>query len=242
VKKRWWIIGWIVVGLLVVAAVLFLVFRNTTTVLSAADLGFTGTVGDAPGEPGIYLYDTTGYDEIDALGGARHDYPDLTYGVITESECGPVVRWYAVAERWLEWQHCGPDFGITATTNFHEWFHVPDTGRTTCAEPVFPPDGQTTWTTVCDDGETITTDVATFVGMETLVIDGRPVETVHVRIDSTATGVSVATTTTDEWRLPGTALVVRKQYDDDSVNDTRIGTVHFVEHVVIQLRSLVPTG
>ncbi len=241
-KKRWWIIGGIAFVLLAVVVVVLIVFRNTTTPLGAADLGFTGVAGDSPGDPGIYVYDTSGYDEIDALGGARHDYPSLTYVVIEEGDCGPVVRWYAVAERWFQWEHCGPNFGVTTTTNYHEWFHIPDRGEVSCATPVFPPEGETSWTTVCDDGETVSMDHATFVGMETLTIGGEPVETVHIRIEGTSTGTSVATTTTDEWRLPGTALVVRRQFDDDSVNDTRIGTVHFTEHVVAQLRSLLPTG
>ena len=35
-------------------------------------------VGSAPGDPGLYTYATTGFEEIDALGGARHGYPAET--------------------------------------------------------------------------------------------------------------------------------------------------------------------
>ena len=240
--RRWWILGSL--GVVVAAgAIAWLVFlRDTTTPVTAADLGFTGTVGDAPGEPGIYVYETTGFEEVDALGGARHDYPSDTYLVISEGSCGPVVRWHAIAERWDESEHCGPDLGVTSFTGYHEWFHIPDRATSTCSGAIFPPAGQTTWTNVCPSNGSTSTDVATVVGMETLDVGGESVATLHIRIVGTTTGSTVGNTITDVWRLPGTPLVVRKQVDDASANASRIGDIHYVEQVTLQLRSLVPTG
>ncbi|HEX9978407.1 MAG TPA: hypothetical protein VGB41_07265 [Acidimicrobiia bacterium] len=241
-KRRWIVLG--VVGGLVVALVAawFLFFRDTATPVTAADLDFTGTAGDAPGEPGIYVYDTTGFEEIDALGGAHHDYPAETYLVIEEGPCGPVVRWLALDERWERSEHCGPDLAVTTSTGYHEWFGIPDTGVSTCTSPIFPPAGETTWTMECSDGESTSTAHATVVGTETLDIGGQQVETLHIRIEETTSGSTIGNTTTNVWRLPGTPLVVRKQVDDATANASRIGDVHYVEQVTLQLRSLLPTG
>ena len=240
--KRWWVLGVLGLVIVVAAVVGFVFLRNTTTPLTAADLGFTGTVGDAPGDPGIYVYETMGFEEVDALGGGRHDYPERTYLVIDDGDCGPVVRWQAIAERWDEWQFCGPDLSITRATLYHEWFHIPDRQMASCTGSTFPPAGETTWTTVCSDGKWTSTDVATVVGMESLVIGATSVETIHIKISSTTTGSTVGSTAIDEWRLAGTPLVVRKVVNDASANASRIGDIHYVEQVTLQLESLLPTG
>jgi hypothetical protein len=162
--------------------------------------------------------------------------------VVSDGPCGPIVRWQAIAERWEESEHCGPDLAVTTSTSFHQWFGVPDTGVTVCTSPIFPPAGEAEWTTVCPDTDTTSTDRAAVVGVETLVIGGESVDTIHIRIMGTTEGSTVGTTTTDLWRLPGTVLVVREQVDDSSSNATRIGEVHYVEQVTLQLRSLIPTG
>ena len=240
--KRWWILGALVLAIVAAVVVWLAFFRNTTTPVSAADLGFTGTAGDSPGDPGVYVYATTGFEEVDALGGARHDYPDKTYLVITDGPCGPVVRWQAIAERWDEAEHCGPDLSVTTSRGYHEWFGIPDLGTSSCTGRILPPPGETTWTSVCQDGDMTSTDVATLIGMETLDIGGTPVATMHIRVVGTTTGSTVGSTTTDEWRLPGTPLVVRRVVDDASSNASRIGDIHYVEQVTLQLESVIPTG
>lgn len=44
-------------------------------------------------EPGVYLYESSGFDSVDALTGARHDYPAQTTVTITTEGCGVRVRW-----------------------------------------------------------------------------------------------------------------------------------------------------
>jgi hypothetical protein len=240
--KRWWILGGIGIVAVALLAAWLLLFRDTATPVSASDLGFTGTAGDAPGEPGIYVYDTAGFEEVDALGGARHDYPAATYLVIEEGPCGPVVRWQALDERWDEWEHCGPDLAVSSSRGYHEWFQIPDLATSICSSQVFPRSGETAWTSECVDETTTSIDHVTVVGMETLVIGGQEVMTLHLRILGTTEGSTIGETTTDVWRLPGTTLVVRKVVDDASANASRIGDIHYVEQVTLELRSLVPTG
>jgi hypothetical protein len=54
-------------------------------------------------EPGVYVYASRGFDSVDALTGARHDYPAQTTVTVTTEGCGVRVRWNTVRERWDEW-------------------------------------------------------------------------------------------------------------------------------------------
>lgn len=241
--KRWWILGGIILVAVAAAMLWFVFLEDTATPITAGDVRFEGTVGDQPGDPGIYLYETSGFEEVDALGGARHDYPAETYFVIEDGPCGPVTRWQALTERWEEWEHCGPDLAVTTDTSYHEWFSIPDTGVASCSEEaIFPPPGVTTWTSVCvrEGGRILRT--STLVGTETLVIDGVEVETIHIRTTEVTEGRTVGASTIETWRLPGTPLVVRRQTEESSDTTSRIGDIHYVEQATMQVRSLYPTG
>ena len=64
-----------------------------TTATPVDGTGFD--VGTAPGDPGLYVYATLGFEEIDALGGARHDYPSETFITIQPGRVrqpGPLDR------------------------------------------------------------------------------------------------------------------------------------------------------
>ena len=113
-----WRVAWIILGgLLVVVLGVTVVLRDTSTPIDVenAEGSFQGVVGDAPGQPGVYAYLTVGHEEIDALAGARHDYPEVTYIIITAEACGPSARWQPLQERSIEWRHCGPDLAVTDT-------------------------------------------------------------------------------------------------------------------------------
>lgn len=47
-----------------------------------------------------YVYVTSGFDAVDVLTGARHDYPAATTLTVTASGCGVRLRWDVAVERW----------------------------------------------------------------------------------------------------------------------------------------------
>jgi hypothetical protein len=242
--RRTWLL---VVGLGVVVAVglWLLVLRDTTTPVAEADvrIEFEGVVGTSPGEPGIYRYESSGFETIDALAGARHDYPDETFMTISTGPCGPTVRWFGLRERWIEWEHCGPDLGVTATVSYHEWFGIPDLEEERCVvpRPVTGPEESVT-TVECVASDSTELYVTMIVGSEFLEVDEESVLTTHLRRTSTLGDGSEGTTQVDIWRLAGTPLVVRMEVERRSVTPSAAGDVTYTEVAILHLSHLDPEG
>ena len=228
------------VGAVLIAAAFLL--RTTTTPLDADTIAasFDGTAGTAPGEPGIYTYATEGYESIDALSGARHDYPATTYAVIEDGPCGPVVRWSAIEERWFEWSHCGPDLAITSTRSYHRWFGVPDEEIEECPVPL--PIATSAGGVSCHANGTVETYDVERMGRESLVIGGVEVEAVHLRRTSSLSGESTGSTVADVWRLPGTPLIIRLELSTMTSTSSAAGDVAYEERVDLLLESLLPAS
>ncbi|MFQ5558043.1 MAG: hypothetical protein ACE5GB_11120, partial [Acidimicrobiales bacterium] len=92
--------------------------------------------GDLP-PSGVYVYRTTGGEEVDALGGTRHDYPAETTITVRSGGCGAVHRWHALEERFEEWEVCRRDGTLVMPwfTAFHQFFGTDDRQEFTC-DPV----------------------------------------------------------------------------------------------------------
>ena len=62
----------------------------------------------AAGRPGVFVYDTTGFESVDAFGGARHEYPARTTISMRTTEDGcTAFRWRPFRDRFWEWVTCG---------------------------------------------------------------------------------------------------------------------------------------
>lgn len=214
-------------------------FRDTSTPVDRADIT-APTVVAAPGGPGVYQYETTGYESVDALSGARHDYPATTYLVITDGACGPVARWEALRERWMTWEHCGPDRAITRSEGYHEWFGVADHEDERC-DPALPLVPEEAVTVTCDSGTTTETYRVTPLGAETLTIGGAAVEVDRVLFESEVFGSSTGTSRAEVWVLRGTVLVVRTEVVRTITTPTGVGDVHYEESYTLQVTSVIPT-
>lgn len=224
-----------VVGLVVYA----LAFRDTATPVDRADLTVAAS-GSAPGDPGVYVYETTGYETIDALSGARHDYPAETFLTISSGPCGPVSRWDALGERWISWAHCASFGAITGTLNFHEWFGIPDLEEETCSPPLpLVPAAEVVIACVTDD--TTETYTVTSLGEVIMMVSGASVITEHVRVTSRLTGGSTGTSTAELWVLPGSVLVVSTTVERHTVTPSRVGDVHYDEEYTLRLMSMEPS-
>ncbi len=243
------VVGGLVLALVIAWAVVLFAFRDVATTLDEEDVGLTVITGAGrPGDYGLYVYATTGYETTDALAGARHDYPGETYLTIQPGGCGTLVRWQPIAQRYEEWDYC-PDGRLAGRSAYFEWFQFGNTDRWECSEPVaVQGEPGSSWVAECIRPETpnaaAAAEIITYeaLGYEILTVDSTGVQTLHVRAVVVGTGGSVAEGQVDTWYLVGTNLPVRRVVVHDSTTDSRIGSVRYHESAEINLVSLEPRG
>jgi len=248
-RHVWMVFGGIGLALVVAAGAVLFAFRDLATPVGEEDISVTVvTGGGAPGDYGLYVYATTGYETTNALAGGRHDYPAETYLTIQPGGCGTLVRWQGLEQRYEEWDFC-PDGGMRGFASFHEWFRVANTDVFDCPEAM-PVQGEpgATWTAECtrvssqEAGEGSKALSYEVVGFETLTVGGQEVETLHVRISGLESGGTEGFSHSDMWFLPGTTLPVRWVEQRNSTTETRIGSVDYAEQFELILTSLHPSG
>jgi hypothetical protein len=229
---------WVGIGIAVaVGVVVLLAFRDRAT---PADVSYDGPVGSEPGDPGLYFFDTVGFESVDALAGARHDYPDVTTVLVDERSCGAATRWEPLSQRSDEWRFCGPDGSVDLVVEFHEWFGFPETTETMCTGLRL--EGDDRWQAACSRPDTAIDILVEVIGEEVVVVGGQDVVTTHLRLVETTTGRTTGSRVTDFWMIPGTPLFARKQVIDRSTSSSPIGSVNYVEEYTLVLRSVTPTG
>jgi hypothetical protein len=193
---------------------------------------------------GVYVYDTSGMEQVDVLGGDSHQYPAETAMTVTTEGCGVRATWAPLDGRSESILVCRRDGGATLreTTTVHSFFRQTVETQYLCHDEVWwvPPDGVTEWAGQCTSSERTTQRTARLVSTDSLVIDGETRDAVHVRYTDTLAGTSTGTVTGDLWLDQRTALILRQRTRIDSVNDTVVGEVVFVEEIELRLRSLEP--
>jgi hypothetical protein len=219
---------------------------RTQTVTSAP------TVKPAPrevGRPrpaeGVYVYATTGGDEVDVLGGSRHTYPSETTVTIRHAGCGLVERWDALDERWDERETCSTTKGdaLKRFTSFHEFFRHADERTYTCDYLAYPRGAEPgdVWRGTCVSGESVVHQTGRAIGFETLVVDGVRVKALHVRVDVKLTGEQEGTGVREVWGDRVTGLSIREKATTTSYSVQPVfGRTRYHESVEIRLTSLDP--
>ena len=206
----------------------------------------TFVAGNDPGGPGLYTYATVGFEEVDALGGARHDYPEQTFMTVQEGGCGLVVRWTALEERWDEQELCPVDSGMAVARyhSYHEWFGRSDLQEFACGPAIAAavPAGVGTWSYECSNADRTERFEVEGIGNDTLDVSGAEVPVFHVRVTSTLTGQSEGQAQVETWYLEGSTLVVRRIVTRSSVSDSLIGSVAYNEACEINLTSAAPAS
>lgn len=224
--------------------------ETATVETTAAAVTTSTTAVPAPGsgvpEPGVYTYATTGRESIDALDGRSHRYPDVSTITVTHEECGAVLRWRPLRERWDAMTVCPSERGqeLRVDRNHHEFFGISDTREFVC-EPgalFFPATTEpgTTWTARCgtDDVDVIRT--GTIVGTSEVVIGGTAVTVLDFAVHESISGASTGTAERTVRVIPDSGLIVELQVTVDVRNDSPLGDVHYVERYHLRLTSLVP--
>ena len=213
------------------------------------------TTTTQPAAPiGVYVYNTTGQEGVDALGGSAHDYPAAT--TITMSDLGNgcrSIRWDVLEQRWSDTQVCpGPDgWTLSAKTVYHEFFHQSDERAYSC-EPgsvqlPADPTPDVTFSASCTSGGTSASGASTediqgrVIGDEAIVVGGQSVDTVHVQYQLAIGGETGGHTTVDSWYARDVPLLLVKEVSDSATTSEEvIGTVHYDERYELVLQSLEP--
>lgn len=215
---------------------------------SGADGSSTTTArAESPLAPaGVYVYETEGGEQVDVLGGATHGYPVQTTLTIAAAGCGLLQRWAPIEERWDEEQLCRTDAGLERQTlrTHHQFFGMADDQDFVCEEgyvvlPADPAVGDT-WTTDCRSDDVHITGTGQVVGFEAREVAGSSVETVHVRIEETATGSSSGPSSDDYWLRASDGLLVERASSVQSRSDSPVGTASYEEQFSLRLTSLTP--
>lgn len=195
---------------------------------------------------GVYPHATKGYEETDAMGGSRHDYPSETPVAHRRTDCGVITRWQPLKERWDESSFCQVDqaLEIRTFTTYHEFFQKGDRQDYRCppGSVVFDrrePAGAS-WMWNCDTGKSSIDTQTTVVGVEPMTIDGVTMDTVHMHYESRLSGSTAGTQVQDRWIEPNSGFVVRIKSDLTAQTDSPFGRVGYEEHYELRMNSLKP--
>jgi hypothetical protein len=196
---------------------------------------------------GVYAYATIGFDAVDVLNGARHEYPETTTITVTAHGCGVRLRWDVAVQRWDSWDLCldGTGIRVVAWSGYHEFFGVGGRNDYVCDGDPRPLDASTgtTWEMVCRVGDRDTSTFrGTVLGRPAVVIEGTSVVALHVRYDVDVVGASTGTQTIDGWYRTTDGLPLREAVTVMTAQDTPIGTSNFEEQSTIELVSLTPAS
>ena len=228
----------VVVGAALAAAVaggLFLRDSARPASVTAALRLFREENPSPTGDEGVYLYDTTGGESLDVLGGVTHRYPATTTIALTRAGCGARLRWQALTERSTTWVLCRSPHGIVerSSDEVHNFFGKVDRTSYRCTN------ARGTFTCVSPHGREL--GVAVDLGRETITVGDKRVDTVHIRTTAQISGGDRGTETVDWWFAPNTAAPVRIAFSSrTSRKEPIIGAAHYREHAELRLASLEP--
>jgi hypothetical protein len=253
-----------VVGVLAVAAgVAYLVLRDPARPVTVdearerfRDGGEAAPAGGGDAPPaGVYVYATTGYEQVDALTGSRHDYPEETTGTLTAAEGGCLRwRWEPLRQRWDEELLCPADGGAWArpeTALFHSFFNQDETRAYECTGDPYvpPPDAEpgTTFAWTCDSpgsehsGDSHEDGTGEVVGVESVEVDGVERDALRVHYETAVSGDSTGGGELEVWySLDRWPLVLRQVREGGNASETVIGTVNYEEAYELMLTAWDP--
>jgi hypothetical protein len=250
-RKAWVGAGVGVTGAVVVAAVagLYLVLRD---VAEPATVGEAVTrfreeagSGAAAAVPsGVYVYDTVGFEQTDALTGVRHRYPRRSTITVTRDPCGVRMRWDVLRGRSTTWTFCVGDSGWTLERQDerHTFFGRTEHTDYTCGHTVWSrrQRGPSSTAFVCTTPKAKEQGAVLFLAGRTQVVGGERVKTVHVRKSSTFSGAIRGGSVYDLWLDRSSGVPVQLVMRSQTTNDSPIGDVHYEERVSLRLISLTP--
>ena len=194
---------------------------------------------------GVYVYATSGFESVSALGGVRHRYPARSTITVTAAGCGVVLRWDVLTTRWNTLTLCprGQALLLSAWSEQHEFFGRTDRTDWRCAATPWLPAERSPGSAsrlVCRSKDSTQTGTVSVVGTETVTVGSTRVRAVRVRAESEEAGGASGTLVDEHWLEPETGLPLRVAYRVRTVNPSPIGDVTFEERYDLRLVSLAP--
>lgn len=194
---------------------------------------------------GVYRYATSGHEEVNVLGGARHDYPAETAMSYRHSGCGSEDRWQPLKERYSLNTLCRGNHGLEAGESIQrrEFFGQSEEQVLVCGPglvivPTRPRPGAATAGS-CKSDDTVVRLTVRVVDVADVTVGGRRTASVHVHVDGRLTGSTRGSTSREEW-FTSSGLLLRGTATTETDRDTSAGVVHYSETYDIRLESLEP--
>lgn len=195
---------------------------------------------------GVYVYETTGFEKLDALGGSRHDYPSETTIVLRRSDCGITESWQPLEGRVDVRQLCEAPgrHRLDWYESTRSFFGQSDSRRLDCDDDASslvvgaaPGD---VYEFRCSDPNTDARNRAEVLGRERITIGGEAVEALRLRAVSGVTGDSRARSVIESWIRPSDGLTLKRVSTLDGTSPGPGGDVSYHEEYSLTLRSLAP--
>ena len=165
---------------------------------------------------GVYVYETTGFESVDAFGGARHAYPRRTTISIRRADGCTIFRWQPFTQRFYEWETCGTR--LRRFGELHRFFGRDDRRTYRCDATSSLQRG---WRCTAQG----TTETAR-------VLSSGPH---HVRLRTELTGETSGTGLREVWpRADGVPR--RMVVENESTSPSFLGDVHYRERYELRLR------
>jgi len=196
---------------------------------------------------GVYTYRAKGGEQVSILG-AHHDYPERVYATVRHLDgCRWEHRNDVIKEHVDRRVWCSQAGQLTQISQGREveFFGQRDGSSATCSPPMVihkvddGPGG--TYEGECSGEATTATIRRTIVDDKDFVVGGDPVDAIHLRIDSTFTGMANGTSNEDVWLDAATGMTLRWDRVVDTEANSAFGNVHYTENASFILESLVPT-
>jgi hypothetical protein len=233
------------------AAAWFLALRDTTEPVEPGEAvtSFRTDTGQAPEgtapiPEGVYVYETDGFEQTDALLGEKHVYPEETTITVRAADCGASLVWRPVKGRSTEWVFCTAPQGweLASQDERHTFFGRTESTTYVCEDTlVRPPETASAPSKYsCSTGSADEVGTVALVGLEEIQVGGTNVTAEHVRRKTTLSGETRGATTHDTWFDSASGVPVKMVMVSRTTNDSPIGEVNYDERVSLLLTSLEP--
>ncbi len=196
---------------------------------------------------GVYTYRAKGREQVSILG-AHHDYPERVYATVRHLDgCRWEHRNDVIKEHVDRRVWCSQAGQLTQVLQGREveFFGQRDGSSATCSPPMViheVGDGPGTSHEGECSGKAATAKIRrTIVDDKDFVVGGKTVKAVHLRIETTFTGMATGTSNEEVWLDAATGMTLRWDRVVDTDANSAFGNVHYYEDASFVLESLVPT-
>jgi hypothetical protein len=192
-------------------------------------------------EPGVYRYRTTGGERVSFLDHHR-SYSPTTVRIVTRRGCGVREEQRFLVQHLEYYDRCGDRLVSYGTDIAYWWTHGTQDFR--CDGGSFDgramrPGEESDWH--CADEDTRADQTTTYVGDETVVVDGRELLARHTKWSTQFSGATQGSAVVDDWFDATTGLVLREERNIGlKVGSAFVGDVTYIDISSYTLLSAKP--